>query len=84
VTYGWIVGVMALAFGGFLAVHCPRSAIAEFRSGVAKGRHNNFSRDHRPVAFWLTILATALAGVMGFCFAVFGLVVLGTAVGLIR
>jgi hypothetical protein len=84
VSYDWIIGLAAVAFGGFLAVYCPWSVLGDFRSGVSKGRVNNFRRDRNPVAFWLTIGATAFAGIVGVAFFVFGLLSLGIGAGYIR
>ncbi len=83
-SYDWIIGLAAVAFGGFLAVYCPWSVLVEFGSGVTKGRVNKFRRDRNPVAFWLTIGATAFAGVMGVAFFIFGLLSLGLGAGYIR
>jgi len=82
VSYDRIIGLAAVAFGGFLAVYCPWSALAELRSGVTKGRVNNFHRDRSPVPFWLTIGATAFAGIVGVGFFLFGLLTLGLGAGL--
>jgi hypothetical protein len=83
VTGGSLVAVFAIAFGGFLAVYCSRAALAEFRSGVARGRVNSFRRERHPIAFWMTIGATLLAGIIGLAFVVFGVAALGTNADLI-
>jgi hypothetical protein len=72
----WIFGA---AFGAWLMVHCPRAALREYRNGIAKGLNpatyvqRDFAREVQPIAFWLTIVATVLAGLMGMFFFVFGI-----------
>lgn len=66
----WLFGV---AFGALLAIHCPRAAFREFKSGKAEGRRGTYHRASQPVEFWLTIAGTALAGLMGLFFVVFGI-----------
>ena len=72
----WIFGA---AFGAWLMVHCPRAAIKELRSGTAKGLNpathisQDFARGAHPVGFWLTIVGTFLAGLIGLFFFVFGI-----------
>jgi len=73
-----LFGLLMATFGVWLAVHCPRAAIREFRSGLAKGLNpsthmqRDFAREAEPIGFWLTIVGTFLAGVMGLFFFVFG------------
>ena len=81
-TYDWIIGSLSVLVGGWLAIHCPRAALSEFRAGVARGRVNSFVRDRNPAAFWLAIAATAFAGVIGFCFLLYGIALLGMGAGL--
>jgi hypothetical protein len=67
------------AFGAWLMVHCPRAAIREFRSGIAKGLNpashlpRDFLRASEPIGFWLTIAGTSLASLMGLFFFVYGI-----------
>lgn len=69
-----IVYAIMAAFGAWLMIHCPRAALREYRNGIAKGldrrSHNpqDFVRVTQPVGFWLTIVGTFLAGLMGLCF----------------
>jgi len=66
----WVFGA---AFGAWLMIHCPRAAVREYKRGVAEGL-NPFPRDVDPVGFWVTIVGTFLAGVMGLFFFLFGIV----------
>jgi hypothetical protein len=72
----WTCGA---AFGAWLMIHCPRSALREYRSGIAKGLNptshirQDFVRRRNPVGFWLTIVFTFLAGLMGLGFFLFGI-----------
>lgn len=74
-----IVWAIMAAFGAWLMIHCPRAALREYRDGIAKGldprSHTawDFVRVVNPVGFWLTIVATFLAGLMGLCFFLFGI-----------
>jgi len=74
-----LIGIFMAAFGGWLMIHCPRAAVREFRSGVAKGLNpatqlqRNFVRQAHPIGFWLTIISTFLAGVMGLFFVLVGI-----------
>ena len=74
--------VFMIVFGAIFAIHCPRAALREFRSGVAKGLNpvtqvqKDFVRAAQPVSFWLTIVGTFLAGIMGLMFFVFGIAAL--------
>jgi hypothetical protein len=58
-------------------IHCPRTALREYRDGIAKGVNptSNIPADYRrkeqPLGFWLTIGGTLLAGLMGLFFFVF-------------
>ena len=73
----WVFGA---AFGAWLMIHCPRAAVREYRRGVAEGLNpatrtqQDFPRDADPVGFWVTIVGTFLAGVMGLFFFLFGIV----------
>ena len=83
-THDTLIGILEVVFGGMLAVHCPRAALHELKAGVAKGRVNSLERHGHPAAFWLSIGGSALAGVLGFFFFLFGLGSLGVAAGLIK
>jgi len=60
-------------------IHCPLSAWKEYRNGVAKGLDlashtpRDFAREVHPIRFWLTIIVTFLAGLMGLCFLLVGI-----------
>ncbi|TPG13483.1 hypothetical protein EAH87_17335 [Sphingomonas koreensis] len=68
----WPFGLFASGFGLLLAIHCSRAAWREFSDGIAEGVFGNYARDRHPVAFWLVVIGTFLAGVMGVFFMVFG------------
>ena len=55
-----------------MTIHCPRAALKELKSGVAIGRNGQYMRHEKPMEFWMTIVATGLAGVLGLFFFVFG------------
>jgi hypothetical protein len=74
-TVFWIFGI---AFGVWLAVHCPRAAIRELKSGIAVGRYGEYPRGNRPCYFWTTVVVTFLAGVMGVFFVAFGVAAIAT------
>ena len=73
-SIGSFVWAFGAAFGAWLMIHCPRAALTEYRNGIAKGldprSHNpkDFVRVIQPLGFWLTIVGTFLAGLMGLCF----------------
>jgi hypothetical protein len=67
------MAVFEIGFGLLLAIHCPRSAFREFRSGVAHGRHGEYRRANQAIRFWVVVTVTLAAGLMGALFAVFGI-----------
>lgn len=68
-----LTAVFIVAFGCLLVVHCPRAALREYRSGVARGRSGDYPRQTMPIHFWATIIATAAAGLFGVSFVLFGI-----------
>jgi hypothetical protein len=78
-----IFPMLAAIIGAVFAVHCPRAALRELRSGVTKGRVNQFRRDTAPISFWLSIVATFFAGVLGVLFVILGLAMIGSHLELI-
>jgi hypothetical protein len=73
-TTDTVIWLSMAALGAVFMFHCPRAAIRELRSGVARGRYGPYPRESAPVGFWITILATFLAGLMGLSFFTFALV----------
>ena len=77
-----VFGILMSAFGLWMAIHCPRAAIREYRASIAHGldtdaKHERYyDRETEPLGFWFTILGTALAGVFGLIFFVVGVSVL--------
>ena len=75
----WLFGT---AFGLWLAVHCPQAAVREFRAGSARGldagasRERSYDRERQPFGFWLTVILTFLAGLMGVIFVAMGIAVM--------
>jgi hypothetical protein len=67
----------AIAIGLILTGASIRSLVRDMRTGVVRGRVNNFRRDSAPAAFWLAIVATALAGLVGVALLAIGLGVIG-------
>jgi len=64
-----IIAALMGLFGLVLAIHCPRAAWREFRTGVAEGRYGvKIRRQEMPVQFWVTVSGTLVAGVMGLIF----------------
>ena len=68
--------VFGLAFGGSLAMLGGLSAARDFRTGIVRGRVNNFSRSISPKTYWLAMSATIFATLIGLTFFVAGLVLL--------
>ena len=64
--------IFLIGFGLVLAIHCPRAAYREYRSGIAEG-FDRHPRTESPGLFWVTIGFTFMAGVMGLAFIVFGI-----------
>jgi hypothetical protein len=70
---------IASAFGLWLAVHCPRAAMRQLQSGIARGldatasEERSYERSSQPIGFWSTIGATFLAGAMGLLFVLYGI-----------
>jgi len=84
VTGNLLFGIACIFIGGVLAVQAPRAALAQLRTGEAKGRVNSFHRDRNPVGFWLSVVATAVAAILGLASLLLGLAQLGTSMGLVK
>jgi hypothetical protein len=78
-----VMASISVLAGGFFAVHCPQAALREYRAGIARGRVQDFRRETSPISFWLTICATAFAGVLGLGFLLYGLARIAVEWGII-
>ncbi|GGB41575.1 hypothetical protein GCM10011380_33820 [Sphingomonas metalli] len=67
-----VTALLIVAFGLALVAHCPRAALREMRSGVAKGRRGDYARATMPYRFWSVIFGTVAAGVLGAVFMLLG------------
>ena len=63
---------METAAGALLAAASVWTLVRGLRTGVVRGRVNDFRRATFPVGFWLTIAATGLAGALGIALLAIG------------
>jgi hypothetical protein len=73
-----LLAVLGLSFGACLAGLGGYSAARDLRTGVIRGRVNNFSRSASPKIYWFGISATIFATVIGLAFFAAGLVLLAS------
>ena len=74
--------ILFLTLGAFLAVHCSRATVREWRAGQGLGgRWGAHDRETSPVGFWLVMAANAFAVMLGACFLIIGLVYLFVDLG---
>lgn len=63
-----------LMFGGWMAIHCGWAAFCEYRSGLAEGMFGDYSRNEAPIRFWIVVMMTGSASLMGFAFIALAIV----------
>jgi hypothetical protein len=78
-----ILPLALIAFGGWMAWHCPRAARRELHAGVAEGL-GSYRKSDEPLAFWITITLTFAAGALGLLFLIAGVTELLVYSGLIK
>ena len=73
-----LITILAMAGGAALFVAAARELARSLKSGAVRGRVNAYRRETSPRIFWLSIAATALAGLIGLIFAISGIAVLAS------
>jgi hypothetical protein len=76
-THDHWIAIAEAAFGLWLVVHCFLAARREVLTGLAEGLLGNvYRRAQSPIGFWIVVVITFLASLMGAVFLAFGIMTL--------